>query len=295
MASKAERQRQDEQRRSPPQPQPAAAGAADPRSLPTTGLNFQEDAGMGLEGADRDSYAIPFLVVLQPLSPQVVDGLVPGAKAGVLLNSVTNELFESPLFIPCAFQRRWVRWAARETGGGYKGEMTTAQVNELRIANTVKDLDGRLYFPEQDGSVNPKKSDRLADTRNHYGLLLRSPEDELPVACVFALTSTGIKVSKNLLSRIESLKLRGADNKLFTPPSFSHMYSIRTTLKSNDKGKWYQPDMEMVGPVKNPAVYAAAKAFNKQVNEGRVDLAHDSVRGDPDLAGSGGRDDDDRM
>lgn len=294
MASKAEQKKQDQQRRSPPAGEPAAAGAPNPRQLPTTALNFAEDAGKGLEGADRESYAIPFLVILQPLSPQVMDGLVAGAKAGMLLNSVTNELFETPLFVPCAFQRRWVRWAARETGGGYKGEMTTAQVNDLRNAGTIKELDGRLYYPEQDGSVNPKKSDRLADTRNHYGLLLRAPDDELPVAMVFALTSTGIKVSKNLLSRIESLKLRDSANKPFTPPSFSHMYSIRTTLKTNEKGKWYQPDMEMVGPVKSAAVYAQAKGFNVQVNAGRVDLAHDSVRGEPSTGGAPD-DGDDRM
>ena len=64
------------------------------KDLPNTAVNYEADACAGREGADKDSYAIPFLLVLQPLSPQVVDKLVPGAEAGMLLNSVTNELYK---------------------------------------------------------------------------------------------------------------------------------------------------------------------------------------------------------
>jgi hypothetical protein len=241
-------------------------------------LNYEQDAGRGMEGVDRDSLAIPFLITLQPLSPVIVDRKIEGAQAGMLLNSVTLSLYENPIIVPCAFQRRWVRWAAREVGGGFKGELTTAQANDLRQSGTVKELDGRLYYPEQDGSVNPKKSDRLADTRNHYCLVLQSPQDELPVAMVFALASTGIKVSKNLMSRIDSVKMKGADGRTFTPPSFSHMYSVKTTLKTNEKGRWYIPEIDTLGKVESPGLYASARAFNAQVMQGRVDLAHDSVR-----------------
>lgn len=258
------------------------------KNLPVA-MDFEGDAGKGVEGADRDSYAIPFLVVLQPMSPQL--DVVQGAKAGQLLNSVTNDLYTTPIIVPCAFQRRWVRWGAREAGGGFKGELVTAQVNELRASGQLKELDGRLYFPESDGSVNPKKSDRVADTRSHFCLVLRSEEDEIGVPMVFALTSTGIKVSKNLMSRIDGIKMRGAQG-LFTPPSFSHAYAVKTTLKTNEKGKWWQPDCEIVGPVRSQALYAMAKAFHAQVIAGRVEVAHDSVR---EPMGGGAGDHDDRM
>lgn len=247
------------------------------KNLPTTGIDYSADAGLGLEGADRDSYAIPFLVVLQPMSPQV--DTVEGAKPGMLLNSVTNDVYESALIIPCAFQRRWVRWAPRETGGGFKGELSTAEVNELRQRGAVKDLEGRLYFPEADGSVNPKRCDRLADTRNHYCLVLRSTDDTLGVPAVFSLTSTGIKVSKNFLSRIEGIRLTAPSGKVFNPPSFSHMYRVKTVLKTNDQGKWWQPEIAPEGPVRDAGLYAAAKAFHTQATAGKVDVAHDSVRG----------------
>lgn len=270
----------------------AAAVERDERSLPSTAIDFAADAGKGMEGVDADSYAIPFLVVLQPLSPQV--DTVPEAKAGRFLNSVTNALYDSPLLVPCAFARRWVRWAPREKGGGFKGEFTTAQVNELSIAGKIVNLDGRFYYPLPDGSVLKDNCDRLSDTRNHYVLLLRDAADEMPLQMVFALASTGVKVSKNFISRIDSVKMRDGAGKIFTPPSFSHMYSVKTSLKTNEKGKWWQPEIDNAGPVRSPAVYAAAKAFHALVSAGKVELAHDSVK-DVGDAGSAAPDTDERM
>ena len=63
-------------------------------------IDYSADAGAGLEGADKDSYAIPFLLALQPLSPQVVDKTVAGAEAGMLMNSVSLELRKEAFFIP---------------------------------------------------------------------------------------------------------------------------------------------------------------------------------------------------
>ena len=246
--------------------------------LPSTNINFEADAGVGLEGADKDSYAIPFLVILQPLSPQVSEKTVEGAEAGMVMNSVTNELYKEIYVVPCAFQRRWVRWAAREVGGGYKGEFTTPDVQDIRARNLVKELDGKLFYPAADGSVNPKRDDRLADTRNHFVIVVESPDADFGYPAVLALGSTGIKHSKNFLSRIESIKKQKANGERFTPPSFSHVYKIKTVQDRNEKGVWWTPNISMVKEIENAGLYGLAKAFNKQVNEGRVDLAHDSVK-----------------
>src|SRR5215207_5859746 len=70
-------------------------------------MNFEEDAGKGMEGADKDSFAIPFLSILQGLSPQMdPDSGIPGAKLGMIVNTVTNELYSTLKVVPVAFQRR---------------------------------------------------------------------------------------------------------------------------------------------------------------------------------------------
>jgi hypothetical protein len=274
------------------QPLPQQAGGAQIAAAAKTAvgavIDYAADAGAGLEGADKDSYAIPFLLALQPLSPQVVDKTVAGAEAGMLMNSVTLDIYKDVFFIPCAFQRRFIQWGAREAGGGFKGEFSVAQAAELRTGGKVKELEGRLYFPEPDGSINPKKSDRLADTRSHFGLMLATPSADIATPVVFALSSSGIKISKGFMSRIESIKDRHPTTQLpFTPPAFSHVYRVTTTKETNDKGTWFQPKVELVGKVTLPSIYAQAKAFYSQVVAGKVDVAHNTAG----AAGAGAEDD----
>ena len=248
-------------------------------------IDFAADAGAGLEGADKDSFAIPFLAILQPNSPQVVDGVIVGARAGMFLNTVTLALFEKPRFIPCAFQRRWIRWGAREAGGGFKGEFTTSQANELREKKQVVELDGRLYFPDADGNINPKKNDRLSDTRSHFVVLCEGPESELGAPAVLALTSTNISTSKNLISRIDSRKVKTATG-FVNAPSFSAVYEAKTEKKTNDKGTWFKAQIDVVGDVTNASLYAQAKAFHAQVTAGKVKVDHEKGLNPDDSGGA---------
>ena len=258
---------------------PTTTAVAKPASTAVgAALNFEADAGAGLEGADKDSYAIPFLIVLQPLSPVVVDKTVPGAEAGMIMNSVTQELYgREAFFVPVAFQRRFVRWQSRKKGGGFKGEMSAAEAAKTRAEGGVNELENRLFIPEPDGSINPELSDKLADTRNHFGILLRTADDDFGTPMVLALASTGIRVSKNFLSRIESIKLQRQDGTRYTPPSFSHIYRIGTEQKKNDSGTWFLPTITLIGPVKNENLYHLGKGFHDRVLEGKVELAHDSA------------------
>jgi hypothetical protein len=258
-------------------PAASTAVAAPASTAVGAAIDFAADAGAGLEGADRDSYAIPFIGVLQPMSPAVVDGEIDGAKPGLFINTVSLALMENPMMIPCAFQRRWLRWTPRELGGGFKGEMTTAEVNALKEAGTVKELDGRLYYPESDGSVNPKKSDRLSDTRSHFVLIVDGPSAEVGIPAVFAVTSTGIKTSKNWLARIEASKIKNGAGLIVTAPSFSQVYQASTEKKTNDKGTWWVPLISPVGQVVNAQLYAQCKAFHAQINAGKVEMNHDSM------------------
>jgi len=65
------------------------------------------------------------------------------------------------------------------------------------------------------------------------------------------------------------LKLQGK-NGLFTPPTYSHIYNLKTVQMSNDKGTWFGWDVSKVGPVTDKGVYAIAKTFAEKNSKGLV-------------------------
>ena len=239
-------------------------------------MNFEEDAGMGLENVDNKSLAIPFLGVLQALSPQcqdVSDGGIEGAKAGRLINTITNELFETVEVIPVAFKREFLRWAPNR--GGFRGSYPAIDVDLNKVAG-MSQHNGRILMdvidgqPVFDGEGRPK-FDFLNDTRNHFVLAKSSNGSWFPA--LLSLSSTQIKKSKRWLSLISGIEVKRADGSSFTPPSFSHVYKISTVKEENDKGKWHGINVEIVGPVTEPAVYAKAKQFSLDVTAGAVEVS----------------------
>lgn len=226
---------------------------------------FREDAGKGMEEADKASFAIPFLVVLQSNSPQIET--VPGAKAGMFLNSVTDELYETVEVVPVAFQRRYLAWMPRESGGGFKGEYPVAKVegdgNPLGWQRK-KDAKGNEQMFLPDGSI-------LRDTRNHFILVIN--KEGQTMQAVFSFASTQVKKSKRWMSRIQSIQLKDDKGKFFNPPSFSHIYKCSTVKEENDKGSWRGIQIDLVGPVTNPELYLAAKHFHQLIVAGKVEVS----------------------
>lgn len=238
---------------------------------------FQEDAGSGTEGATAESYAIPFLTVLQKMSPQCDEDGVEGAKAGMLLDTISNTLYSGKtgvLIVPCAYRRVFIRWGAKDAGGGFKGEVLPEEVARMRDKGQIVEVDGQLFAPNDDGKVDPKTSDTFKDTRNHYVMIVE--ENGSWRTALMSLTSTQIKKSKMLMSALVSVKVEGKDG-LFTPPTFANLVRVKSTAESNDKGSWHGYRFELEGFVDDPAIYAAAKAFHKSVLEGQVQAKYEEA------------------
>lgn len=250
--------------------------------------DYAADAGGGLEGATEDSYAVPFLVVLQKGSPQVDEAsgvALPGAKAGMLFESVTGRLYDGNkgvVIVPCAYRRVYLRWGARGTeGAGFRGELTADEVAIMRDRGEVKELENKLYVPMADGSINEKKSDRINDTRNHYCLVLA--EDGTWTTALLSLTSTQIRKSKLLASMIASRKVRTASG-MVQPASWASRVRVTTVPESNEKGNWYGVRFEFDGDLIPPTsdLYRAGRDFNKLVAAGKAQAKYDDL--DDELA-----------
>jgi hypothetical protein len=226
--------------------------------------DFAQDAGAGFENAYAQSYTIPYLIILQSNSPQIDDDdpkYIEGAKAGMLFNTVTQELWEEATIIPVHYDRRMVEWVPRDAGGGYRGDFAP---DDPRISDVQRGDDGRFML--ENGNF-------LNDTRYHFVMIVNDDGSYEPV--VISLTSTQIKKSRGWMTVMNNLKLKGPKG-LFTPPTFSHKYTVTTVGESNEKGNWkgWKFTIDSILTGKEMYLYHAAKEFREAISKGaaKVDI-----------------------
>lgn len=239
-----------------------AVPAVQGNTLPAT-INMQEDANIGRENMSAKDMAIPFISVLQALSPQVKKGpnRIEGAEEGDLFNTVSQEVWagnEGITVIPCAFNRLYVEWAPRDSGGGYQGSHT----DEAILNECNRDDMGRDILPN--GNL-------IVLTNYHYCLVIDENENVLD-RVVIPFSSTQLKKSRRWNSVMSSIMVPGSTGN-FNPPMFSHKYGITTEHESNNKGEWYGYIIKNQGMISNPETYNMAKQFAQDVVKGLVKVA----------------------
>ena len=103
--------------------------------------------GTGLEDTTTEDFAIPFIRVLQPMSPQLQrqhGSYVEGAKAGDLYNTVTGESYDGEKgisIVPCAYNKKYIEWIPREKGGG----LVNANHDISILSKCTRDPETRRY------------------------------------------------------------------------------------------------------------------------------------------------------
>lgn len=241
---------------------------ADEQKALAQAAEFEGFEGAGFEGADADSYAIPFLTILQSGSPQCKrsDGqYIKGAEEGMLFNTVTQELYdgdEGVTLVPVHFERKYVKWVPYDEGGGFLGEL---EVDDPEIARGERGDSGKLLLPD---------GNELADTRKHYMLLVKDDGTAEPI--LITMSSTQIKKSRNLMSRLRNVKLKGSKG-LFTPPMFANVVKVTTTPEHNDQNSWYgwHPHLADLRQLdlsdeREADLFRQAKEFREAIVAGRV-------------------------
>jgi hypothetical protein len=253
---------------------------------------FQEMDMSGYEETlTQDDVAIPFLQVLQSLSPQCVEGdplYNEAAKAGMLYNTVTGELMDVrkvPLqIIPITYKSSVIEWITRAQGGGFVKEYAYDLKDKFKISRNEQNLD-----IIQQGSEMGKPGNQLNITHTHVFGIVRG---EIIEPAVATMTSTQIKSSKNLNALIKNNPIK--TKKGLVPLRFAHLINASTLMRSNDQGKWFVWDFERVGFL-NPKgpVFSAAREFADAMNAGvhKVDYSQQQSEGASAAPGGKGMDD----
>lgn len=184
-----------------------------------------EYVGRGSEGVTAADLAIPRLKLLQMINPEVEPGnarRVDGAQAGMIMNSVTEELHTSMFVINLSFTRKIVVWRKRKLGGGMVGSFDT----EVEAYDALEEQG--LAAKDHDISENP----------THLVLVL---DDEGNPKSVALLDMPGVKAKK---SRTWNTLIAGEEKE--GNPRFGCVWQLGVVSESNSSGNFFNLDVSLV-------------------------------------------------
>ena len=223
---------------------------------------FEADAGQGLNMTQED-LALPFLKVLGQLSPECNKRdakHVEGAEPGMIINTVTGEVYDGVKgidVVPVHYKRQHIEWQDR-------GESQGAPVKIYEAGDDLPSTTRDKFNKDRLANGN-----YLENTASHFVVIL----GDSPTTALLSMKATQLKVSRKWNSMMMGLKMQGK-NGMFTPPTYSHIYKLKTVQQSNDKGTWFGWDVSRVGPISDPGIYKIAKDFGANVSKGDVKVKH---------------------
>lgn len=248
---------------------------------------YADFAGGGFENQTSEDYTIPFINILQALSPQLQEN--DDLKQGMLFNTVTGEAFpgkEGLAFIPATTSHEFVEFKPRETGGGFVGR---------------HDVDSEVVKHAKDSSVEFGKyatpeGNELAETFNVYGIAV------LPDGCtqqaVIAFSSSKIKKYKAWMTKAKTIQIMLPNGRRISAPLFAHRYRLKTATEKNSKGTFSNFDISFDGEnaaaarlLPSDPLFQEALAIKDLLDSGKARAAYESqsTAGDGESGAAGGK------
>ncbi|MAK51094.1 hypothetical protein [Marinobacter sp.] len=228
---------------------------------------FEADADFNTGDLSSDDLALPFIDIIQATSSKHLKG-IKGSVPGMMVNVVSSQTYpgdEGMIVVPCAYQRRFLEWVERGENSTVTGKKHAYPLNKWapedkdRPTTEKRDGDNFDWIPGQNHYVE--------ETFYHYVLVLE--EDGRHTPALFSMSRTQGKKSKKWNSMVASQVMQGK-NGSFQPPRFAYTYNVVVVEESSDQNNWYGFDVKLHEQVKDPNVYAAAKAFANSIMQGEV-------------------------
>jgi len=199
----------------------------------STEVDYSAYSGEGFENQDNSDIQVPFLRVLQALSPEVKSvekGGIEGAEPGKLFNTVTQECYDEVHFVPSVTKHIYNEWIPQDDGGGFVGtyEITDKFVVDALAAAKANDLPF--------GTVKTEEGHDLVETFDVYGILVAENNEPMPV--IISFTSSKIKIYRKWMSAIRMFVLTTPSGKI-KPDLFAHYVKITTQDEKNKAGQEY--------------------------------------------------------
>jgi hypothetical protein len=161
----------------------------------------------GFENVTPADLKQPFIRQLQPMSPEVTDGL-PGAVNGAFFNTSSGEIIpmnEGFVVVPLGKKHHFVEWRPRENGGGFVASHAPGSPAVLAaLPHPDPKKKNVKVIQAADGTLND-----LIETHDVFILLL-DKEGKRPTGdcAIFSFTSTKIKACRDWWNKMYTMKPR---------------------------------------------------------------------------------------
>ena len=240
------------------------ATSAEPPKAPKFTLDFVDakaDTLDGFEQITQNTMAIPFVRILQKLSPQLdkqKPEYVPQAEEGHFFNTITKEVYGSSFTcIALKFERVYIEW--RPNRGGFVGYHSVDNAERLAVDKTFGN------WTTKDGN--------LLQENYVYLLIIEGHENEGLV--VLSLSSSMIKMAREwnrlMLTHV-------MDNGQKARPYYL-VWNIRSEYRSNEKGNWYVPTVSFARYI-NQEQYIVAARERKSLPSRQIDYTQIEAKSD---------------
>lgn len=241
------------------------------------------DSGAGVDDMGMDDVAVPYLYILQTNSPQVNeddDRYVDGARPGMFYNNVDNKVYDGRdkgiTVIPCAYERKYVEWVPRDSGGGYVAD---------------HDIDSGILSectPNEKGIPCLKSGHLIVETAYHYVYML-NPETGIWEEIIIPMKSTMLKKSRRWNKTLMATLIPGTTNRA---PRWLYPYQLKTIKETKNDNTWSNFDIARLSDPVSAEQYRACKAFAELFASGMITRAKEtdtgSVAGEPEGGNGGG-------
>jgi len=214
---------------------------------------------------------IPFVRVAQSLSPQLnkkKPEYIEGLSNGDAYNNLTNQMWSGDkglLIIPCFQTTKYLEFVPRESGGGFRGEISASDP----ILQRTNRVGSKEILPS---------GNELVKADQHFCLIV--DEEGMTQPVVIDMKSTQLKVSRRWKTNINMQKMKNPKTgEIIIPPVYATMWRLTTSEESNDKGDFYNWSVERVGIVEDRNLRLEAKNFRESIMRGAVKAQSENSSG----------------
>jgi len=202
-----------------------ASDAADAAKKAEEAFSFLsgDDKADGFEQINTGTMAIPFIRVLQKLSPQLdkrKPEYIAEAEEGMFFNTITHEVYGNEIEVVVGkFEQIFIEWRPDRGGfAGYHSPENAERLAATRAFGQMKTATGNIL---QENYV--------------YMVLVAGHEKE--GICVLSLASTALKVAREWNRLMSTHVMPNGQRAL----PYYLVWKLVTEYQENDKGTWYRP------------------------------------------------------